>query len=99
MVRSETGASGVIFSLDTETGFRDVVFITSAYGLGETVVGGTVNPDEYYVFKPTLAQGKNAIVARTMGSKLIKMVYKQGGGSETIETSEEERKQWSATDQ
>ena len=98
MVRSETGASGVIFSLDTESGFRDVVFITSAYGLGETVVGGTVNPDEYYVFKPTLKQGKNAIVSRTMGSKLIKMVYKAGGGSETIETSEEERNEWSATD-
>jgi pyruvate,water dikinase len=63
MVRSETGAAGVMFSLDTESGFRDIVFVTSAYGLGETVVGGTVNPDEWYVFKPTLADGKNAIVA------------------------------------
>mmetsp|Transcript_39136 Transcript_39136/g.113064 ORF Transcript_39136/g.113064 Transcript_39136/m.113064 type:complete len:960 (-) Transcript_39136:79-2958(-) len=98
MVRSETGASGVMFSLDTESGFRDVVFVTSAYGLGETVVGGTVNPDEWYVFKPTLAQGKDAIVSRTMGSKLIKMVYKAGGGSEIVDTSAAERTQWSASD-
>jgi len=76
MVRSETGAAGVMFSLDTESGFKDIVFVTSAYGLGETVVGGTVNPDEWYVFKPTLAQGKKAVVSRTMGSKLEKMVYR-----------------------
>merc|ERR1719327_932560 len=99
MVRSETGAAGVMFSLDTESGFRDIVFVTSAYGLGETVVGGTVNPDEWYVFKPTLAEGKNAIVSRTMGSKLIKMVYKEGGGTETVPTTAEEQKNWSATDQ
>merc|ERR1719327_906506 len=99
MVRSETGAAGVMFSLDTESGFRDIVFVTSAYGLGETVVGGTVNPDEWYVFKPTLAEGKNAIVSRTMGSKLIKMVYKEGGGTGTVDTSEAERNAWSATDQ
>jgi len=98
MVCSETGSAGVMFSLDTESGFRDVVFVTSAYGLGETVVGGTVNPDEWYVFKPTLAEGKTAIVNRNMGSKLIKMVYSKGGGSETIDTSEEERNSWSATD-
>eukprot|EP00931_Biecheleriopsis_adriatica_P008181 TRINITY_DN1093_c0_g1_i6.p1 TRINITY_DN1093_c0_g1~~TRINITY_DN1093_c0_g1_i6.p1 ORF type:complete len:892 (+),score=302.60 TRINITY_DN1093_c0_g1_i6:79-2754(+) len=98
MVRSETGSAGVMFSLDTESGFDKVVFVTSAYGLGETVVGGTVNPDEWYVFKPTLAEGKKSIVARTMGSKLIKMVYKAGGGSETIDTSPEERKSWSASD-
>merc|ERR1712176_921660 len=98
MVRSETGSAGVMFSLDTESGFRDVVFVTSAFGLGETVVGGTVNPDEWYVFKPTLAEGKEAIVSRTMGSKLIKMVYKEGGGSETISTSAEEQGKWSATD-
>merc|ERR1719210_716843 len=66
MVRSETGSAGVMFSLDTESGFDKVVFVTSAYGLGETVVGGTVNPDEWYVFKPTLAEGKKSIVARTM---------------------------------
>merc|ERR1719204_1604043 len=98
MVRSETGSAGVMFSLDTESGFRDVVFVTSAYGLGETVVGGTVNPDEWYVFKPTLAEGKNAIIARTMGSKLIKMVYQEGGGTGTVDTSAEEQKNWSATD-
>mmetsp|Transcript_61734 Transcript_61734/g.172446 ORF Transcript_61734/g.172446 Transcript_61734/m.172446 type:complete len:895 (-) Transcript_61734:248-2932(-) len=98
MVRSETGAAGVMFSLDTESGFRDVVFVTSAFGLGETVVGGTVNPDEWYVFKPTLAEGKTSIVSRTMGSKKIKMVYKAGGGSETVDTSPEEQINWSATD-
>jgi len=98
MVRSETGAAGVVFSLDTESGFKDVVFVTGAYGLGETVVGGTVNPDEFYVFKPTLAEGKNSIVSRTMGSKLVKMVYKEGGGSETIDTSAEERQEWCMTD-
>jgi pyruvate,water dikinase len=99
MVRSETGSAGVLFSLDTESGFRDAVFVTSAYGLGETVVGGTVNPDEWYVFKPTLAEGKDAIVSRTMGSKLIKMVYKEGGGSETVDTTPEEQTTWSATDE
>ena len=99
MVRSETGAAGVMFSLDTESGFKDVVFVTSAWGLGETVVGGTVNPDEWYVFKPTLSESKKAIISRTMGSKLVKMVYKEGGGSETIDTSAEERKAWSATDE
>jgi len=72
--------------------------VTSAYGLGETVVGGTVNPDEWYVFKPTLAEGKNAIVSRNMGSKLVKMVYSEGGGSETVDTSADERGEWSATD-
>merc|ERR1719327_1228986 len=99
MVRSETGSAGVMFTLDTESGFKDVVFVTSAYGLGETVVGGTVNPDEWYVFKPTLAEGKNGIISRTMGSKLIKMVYKDGGGSETVPTTEEDQGKWSATDQ
>jgi len=98
MVRSETGSAGVMFSLDTESGFRDVVFVTSAYGLGETVVGGTVNPDEWYVFKPTLAEGKTAIVNRCMGSKMVKMVYSKGGGSETVPTSEAEQTSWSATD-
>merc|ERR1712137_678672 len=98
MVRSETGASGVIFTLDTESPFRDVVFITSAYGLGETVVGGTVNPDEFYVFKPTLEAGKDAVVSKTMGSKLVKMIYAKEGGSETIDTTVEESTSWSATD-
>eukprot|EP00437_Effrenium_voratum_P032995 CAMPEP_0181471460 /NCGR_PEP_ID=MMETSP1110-20121109/39084_1 /TAXON_ID=174948 /ORGANISM="Symbiodinium sp., Strain CCMP421" /LENGTH=874 /DNA_ID=CAMNT_0023596475 /DNA_START=56 /DNA_END=2676 /DNA_ORIENTATION=+ len=99
MVRSETGSAGVMFSLDTESGFKDVVFVTAAWGLGETVVGGTVNPDEWYVFKPTLAEGKNSVVSRTMGSKLVKMIYKEGGGSEVVDTSEEEQNKWSASDE
>jgi len=80
MVRSDIGASGVLFTLDTESGFRDVVFITSSYGLGEMVVQGAVNPDEFYVYKPTLAQGKPAILRRTIGSKLIRMVYSDAPG-------------------
>lgn len=75
MVRSDISASGVMFTLDTESGFRDAVFITSSYGLGEMVVQGAVNPDEFYVHKPTLAAGKPAILRRNLGSKLIKMVY------------------------
>ena len=99
MVRSETGAAGVMFSLDTESGFDKVVFVTSAWGLGETVVGGTVNPDEWYVFKPTLAEGKTAIVSRTMGSKKCKMVYIKGGGTELVDTKPEEQDNWSLVDQ
>ncbi len=75
MVRSDIGCAGVMFTIDTESGCKDVVFITSSYGLGETVVQGAVNPDEFYVHKPTLALGKPSIVRRTMGSKLIKMVF------------------------
>ncbi|MEJ2723992.1 MAG: phosphoenolpyruvate synthase [Deltaproteobacteria bacterium] len=75
MVRSDSAYSGVIFSIDTETGFKDTVFITAAYGLGENVVQGVVNPDEYYVFKPTLKQGKRAIISRKVGDRDIKMVY------------------------
>jgi len=75
MVRSDVGSSGVLFTLDTESGFRDVVFITSSYGLGENVVQGAVNPDEFYVYKPTLRAGKPAILRRTLGSKQIRMVY------------------------
>jgi pyruvate,water dikinase len=75
MVRSDIGCAGVMFTIDTESGFKDVVFITSSYGLGETVVQGAVNPDEFYVHKPLLALGKPAIVRRTIGSKLIKMVF------------------------
>jgi len=75
MVRSDVGAAGVLFTLDTESGFRDVVFITGSYGLGENVVQGAVNPDEFYVFKPTLKQGKPAILRRSLGSKQIRMVY------------------------
>ncbi len=86
MVRSDIGCAGVMFTIDTESGFKDVAFITSSYGLGETVVQGAVNPDEFYVHKPLLAQGKPAIVRRTMGSKLIKMVFSDAtqAGKSTI---------------
>jgi len=87
MVRSDIGSSGVIFTLDTESGFRDAVFITSSYGLGETVVQGAVNPDEFYVYKPALESGHFPILRKNLGSKAIKMIY--GGGSapgETVET-------------
>jgi len=79
MVRSDLGASGVMFTLDTESGFRDVVFINAAYGLGENVVGGALNPDEFYVFKPTLAQGKRPILKRQLGDKAVRMVYTRDG--------------------
>ncbi len=83
MVRSDKAASGVMFSIDTESGFRDVVFVTGAYGLGENVVQGAVNPDEFYVHKPTLKQGKRPIISRTLGSKDIKMIYTQTGNKPT----------------
>ena len=87
MVRSDCGASGVIFTLDTETGFRDAVFITAAYGLGETVVQGAVNPDEFYVHKPMLAQGKQAVLQRKLGSKAIQMIYRDNrDGGAPVET-------------
>jgi pyruvate,water dikinase len=75
MVRSDTGAAGVMFTLDTESGFRDAVFVTASYGLGETVVQGAVNPDEFYVHKPMLAAGKHAVLRRNLGSKMIKMTF------------------------
>ena len=103
MVRSENGASGVMFSLDTESGFRDVVFITSAYGLGETVVQGQVNPDEFYVHKPTLAAGRPAILRRNLGSKAIKMVYAKGASAgksvETVDVDKDDRQKFSITDE
>ncbi len=80
MVRSDVGASGVLFTLDTESGFRDVVFITASYGLGENVVQGAVNPDEFYVYKPTLKAGKPAILRRSLGAKQIRMVYSDTPG-------------------
>jgi pyruvate,water dikinase len=83
MVRSDLAAAGVIFTLDTETGFRDVVFLTGAYGLGENVVQGTVDPDEFYVFKPTLRAGKRAVLRRSLGGKEVRMVYAQGGRETT----------------
>jgi len=101
MARSDIGASGVMFTLDTESGFRDVVFITAAYGLGETVVQGAVNPDEFYVHKPTLAQGKQAIIGRNLGSKLIKMVYNSGGDTPTVtvDTEQSDRERFCLSDQ
>ncbi|QNP40673.1 phosphoenolpyruvate synthase [Lysobacter solisilvae (ex Woo and Kim 2020)] len=87
MVRSNVGSSGVLFTLDTESGFRDVVFITSSYGLGEMVVQGAVNPDEFYVYKPTLQQGKPAILRRSIGAKQLRMVYSDQPG-ERVRTEE-----------
>jgi pyruvate,water dikinase len=81
MVRSDLAASGVVFTLDTESGFRDVVFITGCYGLGETIVQGEVDPDEFYVHKPTLARGFRCVLRRRLGGKQIRMVYGKGGGS------------------
>ncbi|WP_088431514.1 phosphoenolpyruvate synthase [Halomicronema hongdechloris] len=83
MVRSDLAASGVMFSIDTETGFKNAALITAAYGLGENVVQGAVNPDEYFVFKPTLKDGKRPILNKRLGSKEIKMVYDVGGGKQT----------------
>jgi pyruvate,water dikinase len=100
MVRSDIGASGVMFTLDTDTGFPDVVFITSAWGLGETVVQGAVNPDEYYVFKPSLEAGNQAIVRRTLGTKAIKMTYgDDGAGTVTVDVPDEDRERHSLSDE
>src|SRR5229473_4450298 len=102
MVRSDLGASGVMFTLDTESGFRDVVFITAAYGLGEMLVQGAVNPDEFYVHKPMLEQGRPAIVRRALGSKLEKMLFagsaEAGRSTRVVEVSPEERARFSLTD-
>jgi pyruvate,water dikinase len=86
MVRSDLGAAGVMFTLDTDSGFRDVVFITAAYGLGETVVQGAVNPDEFYVYKPALRAGKRAVLRKNLGGKAIKMVYADAGSKERVRT-------------
>ncbi len=99
MVRSDVGSSGVMFSIDTETGFEDVVFITSSWGLGECVVQGSVNPDEFYVHKQSLAAGRLAILRRNRGSKLIKMVYGESVAVETIDTDSQEQMQFSLTDE
>jgi len=103
MVRSDKGAAGVMFTLDTESGFRDAVFVTSSYGLGETVVQGAVNPDEFYVHKPMLAAGKHAVVRRNLGSKMIKMTFsteKVAGKSVITEDVEESlRHQFSLNDE
>lgn len=100
MVRSDLGASGVMFTLDTESGFRDVVFINATYGLGENLVQGTVDPDEYYVHKPTRRKGHPSIIRRRLGSKKTRMIYSpQGTGVHTIETSTEERQHFALSDQ
>ncbi|MCI1024901.1 phosphoenolpyruvate synthase [Pseudomonas putida] len=102
MVRSETGAAGVMFTLDTESGFRDVVFVTSAYGLGETVVQGAVNPDEFYVHKPTLEAGRPSVIRRNLGSKAIKMIYgdtaQAGRSVKTVEVAQADRDRFSLSD-
>jgi len=105
MVRSDLGAAGVMFTIDTESGFKDVVFITSSYGLGETVVQGAVNPDEFYVHKPALASGKLGIIRRNLGSKLIKMEFaspaeKAATGKlvKTVDTATEQRNRFSLSD-
>ena len=102
MVRSDISSSGVMFSIDTESGFEDVVFITSSYGLGEMVVQGAVNPDEFYVHKPTLAKGDLAVIRRNIGSKAIKMVYTDdtdhGKQVEIVDIDEAQSNQFSLTD-
>ena len=106
MVRSDLGAAGVMFTIDTESGFDQVVFITSSYGLGETVVQGAVNPDEFYVHKPMLKAGKRAVIRRNLGSKLLQMVFTsadekaQGGGKlvKTVDVPLEQRNRYSLSD-
>ena len=101
MVRSDIGASGVLFTLDTESGFRDVVFVTASYGLGEMVVQGAVNPDEFYVYKPTLKAGKHAILRRSLGAKQLRMVYSDVPGERvrTQDTPVELRSRFSLSDE
>ena len=100
MVRSDLASSGVMFSIDTESGFKDAVLITSAYGLGENIVQGAVNPDEFYVFKPTLKQGFKPIISKKIGDKKIKMIYSKDSQKPTknIEVSDDDRKRFSISD-
>jgi len=101
MVRSDLGASGVMFTLDTDSGFRNVVFITASWGLGETVVQGAVNPDEFYLYKPALRSGKYPVLRRNLGSKAIKMMYAPEGSTErvqTVEVPEAERRRFCLED-
>ncbi len=99
MVRSDVGASGVMFTLDTESGFENAVFITAAYGLGETVVQGAVNPDEYYVYKPALRANKRAVLRKELGSKAQRMVYGDDGGVHTEDLPEELRRTFALSDE
>ncbi|MBU4201738.1 MAG: phosphoenolpyruvate synthase, partial [Candidatus Altiarchaeota archaeon] len=98
MVRSDAASSGVMFSIDTESGFKDAVFITSSYGLGENVVQGAVNPDDFYVFKPTLKEGKKPIIGKKLGTKKIKMIYAKKG-TENVDVPEEEQNKFSISDE
>ncbi|MFN4251911.1 phosphoenolpyruvate synthase [Deinococcus sp.] len=98
MVRTDLGASGVAFTLDTESGYRDAVLVTSAYGLGELVVQGAINPDEFFVYKPALKSGKKAILRRTLGSKAKRMEYAPGGGVQTVEVPPAEQRAFSLSD-
>ena len=98
MARSDLASSGVMFSIDTESGFDKVVVINSSYGLGENIVAGKVNPDEFIVFKPTLEKGYRAIINKKLGSKLTKAVYDESGGIKDVETTEEERMRYSLSD-
>lgn len=98
MVRSDLAASGVVFTIDTESGFKDVIFITSSYGLGEPIVQGAVNPDEFYVYKPNLKNNKSAIVKRNLGSKAIKMIYGKTEAVTTVDVVEKERCLFSLND-
>ncbi|MGY6630846.1 MAG: phosphoenolpyruvate synthase [Wenzhouxiangella sp.] len=98
MVQAGSGSAGVMFTLDTESGYRNVVFITSSYGLGESVVQGAVNPDEFYLFKPNLAAGRPAILRRSLGSKASRMVYAEGRGVLTEDTPESDRQRFSISD-
>jgi pyruvate,water dikinase len=101
MVRSDLATSGVTFTIDTETGFSDVVFITASYGLGENIVQGAVNPDEYYVFKPSFRQGHRGIIRKNLGDKRIKMIYDQGGSksfTRNVEVPEPDRRRFCLTD-
>ncbi len=98
MVRSDKASSGVIFTLDTESGFRDVVYITAGFGLGENIVQGKINPDEYYVFKPTMRKGFKAIISKSVGSKKLKLVYDEKKKTRDIETSMNERKSFCLND-
>ena len=103
MIRSDIGSSGVVFTLDTESGFRDVVFITGAWGLGETVVQGAVNPDEFFIYKPTLASGHQAIISRQLGDKAIKMIFtgasEHGKSVRTVEVDPSDRQRFCISDE
>lgn len=101
MARSDKACSGVMFSIDTESGFKEAVFLTASWGLGENVVQGAVNPDEYYIFKPTLKQGKRPIVTKVLGSKELTMIYDEGGQKQTknIPTPIDKRKKFSLTEE